>query len=54
MRHQSNTSSARDERWGNSQAERPGGIEVDRKLELSWLHHGQIAGFLALQNTADV
>src|SRR5215471_21181668 len=38
------TSSAGEQRWRNSQAERLGGLEINDKIKIGWLLHWQISG----------
>src|SRR6516162_4883341 len=38
----------------NLEAERLGGLEIDHQLELGWLHHRQVGGFLAFENAPHI
>jgi hypothetical protein len=38
----------------DGEAKRPGGSEVDSKLEFGWQLHRQILRFFALQNAVDI
>src|SRR5712672_3636618 len=41
-------------RWGNVQAERLCGLEVDDKLELGWLLDRKLASVLACKDSGDI
>ena len=45
---------AREHRCGNVDADRLGSLDVDNELKLGALWDGQIAGFLAFENAADI
>src|SRR6266478_6802454 len=43
-----------DERRWHGEAERPGGLKVDHKLELGRRLNGQVGGFVALEDTIGI
>ena len=43
-----------EQRRRNSEAERPGGLEVDDELEFGGLHDREVGGLLAVENPAGV
>ena len=48
------SSAAAEKAIGTSNAQRPGGLEVEDELKLGRLHHRQLAGLFALENARDV
>src|SRR6516165_7548990 len=44
----------REQRWRNFQPERPGSLEIDDELELGRLHHRQLAGLFAPENSRGI
>jgi hypothetical protein len=42
--------SARKQHRRHSQADGPGGLQVDHQFEFRWLFHGQVAGLCAFEN----
>src|SRR5215216_2669266 len=45
---------AGEQRWRHGNAERPGGLKIDRKLELGWLQNRQVRRLLALEDADNV
>ena len=43
-----------EQRRGDFEAERPGGLEIDHQFELGGLHHRKIGRLFALENSTDV
>src|SRR5262249_5057765 len=46
--------SARGQRLPHAETERPGGLEIDRQLELGWRLHWEVGRLLALEDAVDV
>jgi hypothetical protein len=42
------------ERLGNLQADRLGGLEIDDQIEFGWLQYRQVGGLLALEDAANI